>query len=112
MKLDGLILNDKTLITHMDNNIDKSSDLVNIKLNKDGLSSNNNAIDLNEFKKLQQEAKNVLKKISIKILDGEIPVLPYWKDKNRNGCRYCSYNSVCKFNAKNEQCRYNIIRKV
>lgn len=112
MKLDGLILNDKTLISHMDNNIVKSSDLVNIKLNKEGLSSNNNAVNLEEFKKLQQEAKNVLKKISTKILDGKIPVMPYWKDKNRFGCRYCSYNSVCKFNSKDSQCRYNIMKKI
>ena len=111
MRLEGLFLNDKTLISYMDNNIDKSSKLVNIKLNKEGMASNKNAVSLEEFKNLQNEAKNVIKEISSKIFSGNISVNPYWKDKDRYGCKYCAYNSVCKFNSKDSNCKYNIMKK-
>lgn len=112
MRLDGLILNDKTLISHMDNRIESNSDLVNVKIDKEGNATTNNAVSLEEFKTLQNEAKKILKKISSQILSGKISVLPYWKNKNMYGCKYCSYNSVCKFNPKDSKCRYNIMRKV
>lgn len=112
MRLDGLILNDKTLISHMDNYIQESSNMVNVKLDKEGNAKGNNAISLDEFIKLQKEAKNLLKRISTQILNGKISVLPYWKNKNMYGCKYCSYSSVCKFNSKDSNCKYNIMRKV
>ena len=35
----------------------------------------------------------------------------YWKNKNMYGCQYCSYNSICKFNSKDSNCKYNIMKK-
>ncbi len=110
LRLNGLILNDKQLIKHMDYNIDKTSDLVNIKINEDGISTNKNAVTLNDFYELQKQSKIILKKISDEIMSGKIDVMPYWKNKNMYGCRYCEYNSICKFDSKNEKCKYNIIK--
>ena len=111
LKLNGLILNDKTLIRHMDNTIDKKSNLVNINLDKEGLSKNKNAITYDNFIKLQKYSKKILIDIGKEILKGKINIKPYYKSKTANGCTYCNFNSICKFNSKNENCKYNVIRK-
>lgn len=112
MRLNGLILKDKTLVSHMDNQIQESSNIVNVKIGKDGEVKGNNTVTLDEFIQLQKETKKILKKISSKILDGKIDVLPYWKSKEAYGCKYCKYISVCKFNPKDNSCKYNIMKKV
>jgi len=96
----------------MDNNMVTTSTLINIKINKDGTTSNKNTVDLNQFKKLQKDANNILKKIANSIMSGNINIYPYWKKKTDNGCTYCPYNSICKFNAKDSKCKYNILQKL
>ncbi len=110
LKLNGLILNDKTLIRHMDNRINKKSNLVNINLDKEGLSKNKNAIEYDNFIKLQKYSKKILMDIGKEILKGKINIKPYYKSKTLNGCTYCSFNSICKFNSRNENCKYNVIK--
>lgn len=112
LKLNGFILNDKSLIRHMDHNIDKSSNLVNVKINDEGLSTNKNALSLDEFNKLQHYSKKILTDISNEIMSGRIDVKPFWKSKISNGCMYCNFNSICKFNSKDKNCSYNIMRNL
>ena len=45
-------------------------------------------------------------------MSGKIDVKPFWKSKISNGCMYCSFNSICKFNNKDENCSYNIMRNL
>ncbi|MBE5821016.1 MAG: hypothetical protein E7311_00315 [Clostridiales bacterium] len=112
LKLNGFILNDKSLIRHMDHNIEKTSNLVNVKINDEGLSTNKNALSLDEFNKLQQYSKKILTDISSEIMSGKIDVKPFWKSKISNGCIYCSFNGICKFNSKEKNCTYNIMRNL
>lgn len=112
MRLKGLVLKDDDLLHCMDNNMVTTSTLINIKINKDGTTSNKNTVDLNQFKKLQKDANNILKKIANSIMSGNINIYPYWKKKTDNGCTYCPYNSICKFNAKDSKCKYNILQNV
>ena len=68
------------------------------------------AVTKEEFKKLQQYVNKAIKEIATEILNGNIALKPYYKEK-KVPCEYCSYKNICGFNSGVYKIGYRFINK-
>ena len=101
-KMKGLILADVKVAKMHDNTLDNSSysKIISAYIDKSGnLSPKKSNIVTNEqFKYLQKYIDKTIKEISKEILNGNIELKPYYKNK-KTPCEYCSYKNMCGFNS-------------
>lgn len=110
-RMKGLILADVNVIKMMDNKLQRgSSDIIPVYINKDGTVSEkkSSVIKKEDFDELQIKVKNIIKEISKEILNGKIDIKPYYY-KNKTGCDYCKYKTICMFNTNIKGNEYNYI---
>jgi ATP-dependent helicase/nuclease subunit B len=103
-KMNGMILADINIIRKMDKKLDKGySDVIPVFINKDGdiNSKSSNIITKDDFTKLQNTAKRIIKGIAGQILSGNIDINPVYNKRTKiDNCQFCEYKSICKFNPK------------
>ncbi|MDD2482283.1 MAG: helicase-exonuclease AddAB subunit AddB [Lutispora sp.] len=105
MKMKGLVLADKDIITQMDNTIDGDSLIIPAGIKKDGsLGSRSSAATIEQFERLRNHVKDTLVKLSGEMLSGNISISPY-KRKKFMSCTYCPYSSICKFEGETNSYR-------
>ena len=113
-KMKGLILADVRVAKMQDNNLMAStqSKIIPAYMDKtENLSPKKSSIATKEeFEKLQKYVNNTIKEISKEILNGNIKLKPYYKNK-KTPCEYCSYKNVCGFNSGLYKTEYNFINK-
>ena len=112
-KMKGLILADVKIVKLHDKNLEKgSSNLVPAYIDKDGNLSEKktSGITKEQFSDLQKYMYKIIKQISKEILEGNIDLKPYYKDK-KTPCKYCDYKSICNFNMGGCENNYNYIEK-
>lgn len=113
-KMKGLILADVRVAKMQDNNLmaSTSSKIIPAYMDKtENLSPKKSSIATREeFEKLQKYVNNTIKEISEEILNGNIKLKPYYKNK-KTPCEYCSYKNVCGFNSGIFKSDYNFINK-
>ncbi len=113
-KMKGLILADVRVAKMQDNNLMEgtSSKIIPAYMDKTGtLSPKKSSIATKEeFEKLQKYVTNTIKEISEEILNGNIKLKPYYKNK-KTPCEYCSYKNICGFNSGVFKTEYNFINK-
>ena len=93
-KLSGLALKESEVITHMDNDHQRSLPVSFLK--NGNFSSNSSVASREEFELLESHVKMQLKQYGNEILDGKIEITPY-RSKNKTACDYCPYRGVCGF---------------
>lgn len=112
-KMNGLILGDVDVVKMMDNSLTTgNSSIIPAYIDKEGNVSKNKPSILEEkdFKKLQNKIERIIKDISESIMNGEIQQKPIYILKNKKtACDYCSYKSICGFDAKMCNNSYNYI---
>jgi len=107
MKMKGLILADKEVITQMDKTISGDSLIIPASIKKDGsLGQRSSAATLEQFELLKEHVRKTLMKLCHQMLSGNISISPYRRRKYIS-CSYCSYSSICRF--EKEINRYRII---
>ena len=113
-KMKGLILADVKVAKMQDNTLQPStaSKLIPAYMDKEGnLSPKKSSIATKEeFQKLQQYVNKTIKEISEEILNGNIKLKPYYKNK-KTPCEYCTYKSMCGFNSGIIKSEYRFINK-
>ena len=113
-KMKGLILADVKVAIMQDNNLvpSASSNIIPAYLDKDGnLSPKKSSIATKEeFDKIQKYVNDTIKEIAKEILDGNIELKPYYKNK-KTPCEYCAYKNICGFNSGIFKTEYNFINK-
>lgn len=113
-KMKGLILADVRVAKMQDNNLMAStqSKIIPAYMDKtENLSPKKSSMATKEeFEKLQKYVNNTIKEISEEILNGNIKLKPYYKNK-KTPCEYCSYKNVCGFNSGLYKTEYNFINK-
>ena len=111
-KMKGLILADVNVIKMQDNTLmpSASSKIIPAYMTKDGeISPKKSSIATKEeFEKLQKYVTNTIKEIAKEILDGNIALKPYYKNK-KTPCEYCSYKDMCGFNSGIFKTEYRFI---
>ena len=101
-RMNGIILADINIVKMMDTKIQKgSSNIIPAYIDKDGnlSSQRSNAITKEQFTKLQDVVKKIIKQLGQEILEGNIEIKPTYNKKNKvEACKYCEYKSICGFN--------------
>jgi ATP-dependent helicase/nuclease subunit B len=100
LRMNGLINSELKVIHHLDNTIEKESDIIPVVL-KDGQvqEGKSSVANRQRFEKLRRYVHERVKLTGQEILGGEIGVEPY-KSGQRTACDYCPYHGVCGFDKK------------
>ena len=113
-KMKGLILADVKVAIMQDNNLtpSTSSKLIPAYMDKDGNLSakKSNILTKDEFHKLQSYVDKNIREIADEILNGNIELKPYYKNK-KTPCEYCAYKNICGFNSGIFKTKYRYIYK-
>ena len=112
-KMKGLIIADVKIIKMNDNTLKSgTSNLVPAGITTKGEINqrNTNGVKQEEFKILQEYIYKTIKDISKEILSGKIDLKPYNKQE-KTPCEYCEYKTICGFNPKLNNNKYNYIDK-
>jgi len=109
LRMDGLLLNDVKLVKEMDREMDGSSEIIPVRLNKgDELATSSKVATMEQFIKLRKHARHMLRQISEQIAGGNIAIKP-WKSKKAVSCKFCSFSSICRFEASIPGNNYRIL---
>lgn len=113
-KMKGLILADVKVAQMQDNNLlpSTTSKLIPAYMDKEGnLNPKKSKLATKEeFEQLQNYVIKTIKEISNEILDGNIKLKPYYKNK-KTPCEYCTFRGMCGFNSGIFKTEYNFINK-
>lgn len=112
-KMKGLIVADVKIIKMNDNSLTTgTSKLVPAAISKSGeiIEKWTNGVKQEEFELLQKYIYKTIKDISLEIFNGNIDLRPYNKD-GKTPCEYCEYKSICAFDSRKKENRYNYINK-
>lgn len=114
-KMKGLILADIEVMKMQDNNLKEG---VTSKILPAGISAkgeiskrDTNGVNKEEFEILQKYIKKIIKQIGEEILQGKIDLKPT-NHKGNTPCQYCEYHSICGFDARNNQNKYEYIENL
>ena len=111
-RMQGLLVADINIVKMMDIKLENNlnSDIVPISLKADGTINNKNSSTISEtdFSNLYKHVKKIIREISREILNGNIDIKPY-NYKNKTGCDYCSYKTICMFDTSLKNNKYNYI---
>lgn len=107
VRIHGYLLADPPVLEAMDRELEKgASDLLNIKLKRDGnLASGNKTLSAEQFALLRRHLHDSLYTSGNEIMKGKIAIHPYQKGKNTS-CTYCEYKALCRFDPGSDQNAY------
>ena len=115
LSLKGYVLEDLDVIYNMDNQLEetKSSDIIPVAFKTDGnIKKTSKTLSKKEYYAVLDKTDQVTRKLSEKILDGEIDINPYKKDAGgTTPCGYCDFNAVCQFDVSVSGNKYRKIKK-
>ncbi len=97
LRMRGLFIDDPAALELMDDRVRTGSDLLMVRVNKDGsVSRQSNAASEEDFAALMEFAREQAAALAESVLAGEIAVAPYRVGKVRP-CRHCVFHSLCQF---------------
>lgn len=100
LRMNGLINSELEIIRHLDNTIEKESDIIPVVLKDGAVQEGRSSVANRErFDRLRRYVHEKVRKAGLEILDGEIGAVPY-KSGTRTACDYCPYHAVCGFDKK------------
>jgi ATP-dependent helicase/nuclease subunit B len=111
-KLDGVVLNQPSVVESIAGEFSGFSQIIPVRKNKDGKVSGTTEDKLlseEEFVNLQREVEKKIEELCQELATGSIHIRPK-KLKDETACRYCSYKSVCFFDLSFEGCSYEVIK--
>ncbi|QSX06341.1 exodeoxyribonuclease V subunit gamma [Sedimentibacter sp. zth1] len=113
LSLKGYVVEDMNVISNIDEDFEKNrtSDIIPVKLKADNtLSKTSKTLNYDEYKLILDKVEDVTKKISQRIINGEIEINPYKKDDDRTPCSYCDYKTICQFDPSIDGNKYRSIK--
>ncbi len=100
LRMNGLVNSSLDVISHLDREIGKESDIIPVVMNAGDVAvARSSVAGEDRFKKLSSFVNKSLKAMGEEILDGNAAVNPY-KQGQRTACDYCPYHSICGFDLK------------
>lgn len=98
-RMDGIFLENSTVISGLDGNFENKSYIVKLKRNKDGSLKSSGMLNYEDFSKLIEITDVNLHKAASGIMEGFIDIRPL-KGKSSDACKYCSGRSICNIALK------------
>ncbi len=100
LKLDGLVNESDEIYQAMDENIAGKSKVIPVGFTKDGaLTKASKTATSEEFAVISDYVNHIVKSLGKRIVAGEVAAKPY-ELKDKEGCGYCSYRSVCGYDSR------------
>ena len=100
----GLANGDREVLTLMDRELLSGSDILPVRLKKDGsCTASSSVADEEQFGRLTRHVQKKLREYGERILKGDIRMQPY-ELRDEDACGVCPYHSVCGFDGKVEGC--------
>lgn len=97
-KLSGVSNDEIEVLNKIDKNIETNlkSDVVNVRLKKDGTAySNSEVFSEEKFDEMRENVNEKIKELGNKILNGDIEI-DYDKAEKLKACNYCDFSGICK----------------
>ncbi len=102
-RMSGLTSCEEGVIEAVDSTVgmegNKKSNIIEVSYTKSGISSSSNIANNEEFLNLLDFVNRKIENVSEKIKEGCVDIEPFYESENMNGCSYCDYKDVCKFEA-------------
>ena len=114
LRMDGVAIDSLDIISKMDSSFidDKDSDIIPVKLNKDGnFTKTSKVISEENFHKAVGYVNSVCSKIANDIVGGKIEAYPICISGSAP-CSYCKYGEVCRFDNKFEGNKYKFLNNI
>jgi ATP-dependent helicase/nuclease subunit B len=110
LKMQGVYLKDVSLVREMDLDLKGYSSIIPAFINKDESLGKSSSFSIEGFELLRKYVKKLLTDISSNMLDGDVSLMPYKKQKD-TACKYCKFITLCHFDPKISSNEYKIIPK-
>lgn len=111
-KLDGVVLDDQSIIESIAGEFSGYSDILPVKKTKDGLfagTTEKKLLKEEEFSELLNAVNDKVKELCSELSEGSIEIKPK-KVKEEAACKFCLYKSICCFDLSFEGCSYDIVK--
>ncbi len=109
-KLDGILVDDPTVIGDIAGEFEGFSEIVPIRATKEGIknSGSQGLVSELDFRQLQETVYEKIKEACQELVEGNIEAHPM-KTREQSACTYCQYRGICRFDTVFEGCKYNIV---
>jgi ATP-dependent helicase/nuclease subunit B len=111
-KLDGVVLDDESIIESIAGEFSGYSDILPVRRTKEGLytgTTEKKLLKEEDFSELLDAVNNKVKELCSELSGGSIEIKPK-KVKDETACKYCLYKSICCFDLSFEGCSYEVIK--
>ncbi|MDD3169813.1 MAG: PD-(D/E)XK nuclease family protein, partial [Eubacteriales bacterium] len=111
-KLDGVVLDDHSIIESIAGEFSGFSDILPVKKTKDGLyagTTEKKLLKEEDFSELLDAVNSKVKELCGELSEGFIEIKPK-KVKDETACRFCLYKSICCFDLSFEGCSYDVVK--
>ncbi|HYE67662.1 MAG TPA: PD-(D/E)XK nuclease family protein [Anaerovoracaceae bacterium] len=111
-KLDGVVLDDQSIIESIAGEFSGYSDILPIKKTKDGRyagTTEKKLLKEEDFSELLDAVNSKVKELCGELSEGSIDIKPK-KVKDEIACRFCLYKSICCFDLSFEGCSYDVVK--
>lgn len=106
-KMSGLTSCEEGVINAIDTTLESGSKskIVEVALDKTGeVDKRSNVANEKEFLSLMDYVDKAIINVSEQIKEGNINIEPYYESESYNGCSFCDYKDICKFEAGSFGC--------
>lgn len=112
LKMKGLVVKDVGIIKEMDREIDRSSEVIPVALNKDNeISKTSSVLSQDDFKHVLTHVRKVIEDIASEIMKGKVAIEPCKRGATAF-CKYCQYISICQFDKTIENNQYRVLKDI
>ena len=110
-KLDGVVLDDRSIIESIAGEFSGFSDILPVKKTKEGYAGTTEKKLLKEedFSELLNAVNRKVEELCGEMAEGSVEIKPK-KVKDETACRFCLYKSVCCFDLSFEGCSYDVVK--
>lgn len=110
-KLDGVVLDDHSVIESIAGEFYGWSDILPVRKTKEGLyagATEKKLLKEEDFSELLDAVDRKVKELCAELAEGSIDIRPK-KVKDETACRFCLYKSICCFDLSFEGCSYDVV---
>lgn len=111
LRMNGLVNKSEEVVTLLDGEFEKKSDVIPVTKNKDGsFAKTSKVLETEDFQVLMDYVNKKIALLGKGILEGDVKIHPYEMDQ-RTACDFCSYQGVCGFDKKIPGYSYKKLKK-
>ncbi len=110
-KLGGYVLKDEAVIKAYESEFTKKSSILSVSKNYNGeFSKNSKILETNDMETVLEYVEKKATMTCEDMISGNISATPFKYD-NKQGCTYCKYRGICKFNPDVHKDSYKTVEK-